>query len=566
MSIQSISLWKLAYCILYTEDSLHVSRILDQAQVMGWNSKGQTPLQTLRAELRRHSKKVQGKQAHFENLGQAIWRLTKWGKENPPKGTEQIISDGTPFSILETQSELYQNIERYIEGIERNVIELADVTAERQLFYSAGQHHFVPLRWALSKGWKWGARRAYPSPKEVSDRVGSLGLVKDDRPLLYTRLTQWLHECSKGSDTSELLHGDAIETRFQIFVKKADVDAGHITPYVESKQIQSMDSLMTLESVQTCIQSFQPSWVVDDTALRRVLLAWNSTSNKFVLLSGLTGIGKSNLVWNIAASVLQSAGLSKEQHRLLVSVQTNFRDPSLLFGYVNTFASPPVFVRGLLTDFLLRAHRNPSQPFFLVLDEINLAKMEQYLAPWISSVEVDGPLIFHTFPEMVSGVPPFIARWPNNIWVAGTMNFERGAHRPPDKVLDRVHSIELWDVEIEAWFDKRTEIPHTVRIALCELYDILRPTRCHFGYRSLESMTQYIQAGLVMGCNEATLLDEAIVSKVLPKLKGDQSIWTAERVDSLEDLFRASKFSLCIEQLQRIRQQIRQFGLVQPWA
>ncbi len=562
MSGYSISLWKLAYCILYTEDSLHVSRILDQAQVMGWTSRGQTPLQTLRAELRRHSKKVQGSHGHFENLGQAIWRLTEWGTQNPPDGTAQIISDVTPFAVLETQDELQHNVDRYIEGIENTVIAPALVAAEQQLFYDAARHHFIPLRWVLSKDWKWGARRAYPSPSEISDCVSSVGLVADDRPLLYTRLTQWLHECSKGADISELLQSDAVEQRFQVFVKEGDLAKTDL----ESQLTQPVESLMTLESILTYIQDLHPSWVVDVTTLRRVLLSWKSASNKFVLLSGLTGVGKSNLVWDIAAGVLERAGLNKQNNRLLVSIQTNFRDPSMLFGYVNAFASPPVFVRGVLTDFVLRAHLNPNQPFFLVLDEVNLAKMEQYLAPWISSVEVDGPLTFHSFPETVSGVPPFISNWPSNIWVAGTMNFERGAHQPPDKVLDRAHSIELWNVDISAWFDKKTDISKFVQDALCELYELLRPSRSHFGYRTLEAMTQYIQAGLVIGCDESTLLDEAIVSKVFPKLKGDEVVWTGERLELLETLFRANNLPLCLEQAQRIRQQIRRFGVVQSWT
>ena len=90
-----------------------------------------------------------------------------------------------------------------------------------------------------------------------------------------------------------------------------------------------------------------------------------------------------------------------------------------LFGYVNTFATP-VFVRGLLTNFLMEAHRNPHLPYFLLLDETNLSKMEHYLAPLISTFGVGSPLVFHQQPEPISGIPNHLPEWPRNIWVAGT--------------------------------------------------------------------------------------------------------------------------------------------------
>ena len=52
MSFETLPLWKVAYCVLYSTDSLHISRLLEQVLRLGWASKGQTPLQTLRAELR----------------------------------------------------------------------------------------------------------------------------------------------------------------------------------------------------------------------------------------------------------------------------------------------------------------------------------------------------------------------------------------------------------------------------------------------------------------------------------------------------------------------------------
>ena len=145
------------------------------------------------------------------------------------------------------------------------------------------------------------------------------------------------------------------------------------------------------------------------------------------------------------------------------------------------------------------------------------------------------------------------------------MNFEAGAHLPADKILDRAHSIELWDVDVAGWLGQRQNLPEILLSALPRLYAVLRPLFCHFGYRTLKSMVEYVQTGLVLNVDVQQLLDEVVLSKVFPKIKGDRTVLTAKVFDQLEGWCQTYDMSLCLEKALRLRAQVQNVGMVRYW-
>ena len=132
--------------------------------------------------------------------------------------------------------------------------------------------------------------------------------------------------------------------------------------------------------------------------------------------------------------------------------------------------------------------------------------------------------------------------------------------------MDRAHSIELWDVNVEEWFALHPTCSEVVKDCLVEFSALLRPTLCHFGYRSLESMQQYIQSGKVLGrVSEHRLLDEAILSKVLPKMKGGRQRWTNDLCTSLINCCIQYQLELCRLKIEALRAQISSVGVVRFW-
>lgn len=101
----------------------------------------------------------------------------------------------------------------------------------------------------------------------------------------------------------------------------------------------------------------------------------------FVILTGISGSGKSKIAELFAEYVTDDI---KEQLEF-VSVKPNWKDSKDLFGYHNvldnTYSVSPFL------KLIIKAKLNPEKPFFLILDEMNLAKVEHYLADYLSCLE-----------------------------------------------------------------------------------------------------------------------------------------------------------------------------------
>lgn len=105
-----------------------------------------------------------------------------------------------------------------------------------------------------------------------------------------------------------------------------------------------------------------------------------------VILPGISGTGKTRLTRLYADAVhdIRSAAVDNP-HYLLVAVQPDWHNAKDLLGYFNALTStfhPTAFLR-----FLHRAAADPQQPYYVCLDELNLARPEYYLAPILSALE-----------------------------------------------------------------------------------------------------------------------------------------------------------------------------------
>lgn len=100
-------------------------------------------------------------------------------------------------------------------------------------------------------------------------------------------------------------------------------------------------------------------------------------SNDLIVLAGDSGSGKTNLVQSFAKAV---GGVSK-----IIPVKPNWTSSEDLLGYYN-----PLEKKYLATPFLealIEAQQNPEVPYFICLDEMNLARVEYYFADFLSKLE-----------------------------------------------------------------------------------------------------------------------------------------------------------------------------------
>jgi 5-methylcytosine-specific restriction protein B len=266
--------------------------------------------------------------------------------------------------------------------------------------------------------------------------------------------------------------------------------------------------------------------VFDSQQLAAFDAAWRFNAKKrFVILTGLSGTGKTALARGYAHAVCSLMGILPERHARIVPVLPDWHDPTGLLGYYNALHADPTFRVESALRLLLDADKDPGHPYFLILDEMNLARVERYFAPMLSAMETGDSLVIHANEGPVNEVPPQI-KWPRNLYVAGTVTMDETTHSISDKVLDRAFTLEFWQVNLAEFFARRAEagcpVDPMVQTCLLDLYEILAPVRRHFGYRTAGEVIDYV-ATLAPACSVSQALDIAVFAKILPKLRGEES-------------------------------------------
>ncbi|NJO04922.1 MAG: AAA domain-containing protein [Chloroflexaceae bacterium] len=254
-----------------------------------------------------------------------------------------------------------------------------------------------------------------------------------------------------------------------------------------------------------------------------------------VILPGISGTGKTRLT-RLYADAVHGVSAEHNPYYLIVAVQPDWHNARDLLGYYNSLTGryhPTPFLR-----FLLQAQSDPQQPYFVCLDEMNLARPEYYLAPILSALETPERSIDLGTPaseaQMVSGEgirSPL--RLPLNLYMTGTVNIDESTYPLSDKLLDRATVIELTQVDLAGF---RASYPHpiddTLWNVLTDVHALLTRAGQPFGYRALREMIQYVeQSAGVFPPQQA--LDLALKQRVLPRLRGED---TPRLREALSDL------------------------------
>lgn len=208
-------------------------------------------------------------------------------------------------------------------------------------------------------------------------------------------------------------------------------------------------------------------------------------SKPFLLLAGISGTGKSRIVRELARACWEEESEEYESQKPrnfeMVQVKPNWHDSSELIGYVSRVSGAPVFVAGDLLKFVAKAWEEPNVPFFLCLDEMNLAPVEQYFAEYLSVVEsrkadaegkvTTDPILkkskedwYRILTSELTDDDEVRNRFlndgiciPQNLIVIGTVNMDETTFSFSRKVLDRAMTIEMNEVDLEGGLDSRHE-------------------------------------------------------------------------------------------------------------
>lgn len=208
-------------------------------------------------------------------------------------------------------------------------------------------------------------------------------------------------------------------------------------------------------------------------------------SKPFLLLAGISGTGKSRIVRELARACWDDGDdeykAQKPSNFEMVQVKPNWHDSSELVGYVSRVSGEPIYVAGEFLKFIAKAWENLEIPYFLCLDEMNLAPVEQYFAEYLSVVESrkvseDGVVItdpilkkseedwFRVLTGVLTSDDVVRNRFltegiciPQNLIVIGTVNMDETTFSFSRKVLDRAMTIEMNEVNLHGGLENRYE-------------------------------------------------------------------------------------------------------------
>lgn len=268
----------------------------------------------------------------------------------------------------------------------------------------------------------------------------------------------------------------------------------------------------------------------------------------FVILSGISGTGKTKIVQLFA----ESLGATTESGQFtLIPVRPDWSDGSDLIGYEDLQGN---FKAGPLTEVLMEANKpeNRDKPYFVLLDEMNLARVEYYFSDLLSIIETK------KLENNVLKSDPVINRDEtgtlmllDNVYIIGTVNMDETTHPFSKKVLDRANTIEYNEVNLDYFeflqedqtvdpipisnkqlasqyihlkdaYTGNEEIIHQVTNWLVEINSYLEKIQSHFAYRVRDEICFYMIYN-----EEARLMDREkafdlqILQKILPRIIGN---------------------------------------------
>ena len=281
-------------------------------------------------------------------------------------------------------------------------------------------------------------------------------LLTEKRELPYTIVEKYVKNVERGDATS-------IQSLYNEFVNS---DFFHIHYSTNTDTMKHIDTLSSYRPYITAIKS-----------------------KPFLLLAGISGTGKSRIVRELARACWdvdsEEYKAQKPKNFEMVQAKPNWHDSSELIGYVSRIDGVR-YVVGPFLRFMVKAIQDPDTPYFLCLDEMNLAPVEQYFAEYLSVVESrkrqdDGTittdpivdysnteeyknLIDQLFPDDDDLREEYLTEEggkrlsiPNNLIVVGTVNMDETTFSFSRKVLDRAMTIEMNEVDLTGGLESRHE-------------------------------------------------------------------------------------------------------------
>ena len=370
----------------------------------------------------------------------------------------------------------------------------------------------------------------------------------------------------EGMASEEAQVVEEVQSRFP---KLAHVDAEYAGKDMNIPEVEGMTLSSLCEAFRNFAAGQMGLYYTIDT-IRQVFAGLGAS--KIIILEGISGTGKTSLPYALGKFLKYDANIC--------SVQPNWKDRTELVGYYNEFTkkfNESEFLRALYTS-VYRRDMN-----IIVLDELNLARIEYYFAEFLSIMEMPNPNEWQI--EMIGTRDPHDPKLfkngklkiPQNVVFFGTANNDDSTFTISDKVYDR--SICLFfdnkGIAFDAPFQGPMEIPfeqiHRLYDEAYEKYPVSEKTlanfalldefvikkfRLAFGNRILKQLKQFVPCYVACGGTELDGLDFIFTNKILKKFEslniGFLKNELRELIQQLDKLFGAVSFPMAKNFIDRL--------------
>lgn len=310
----------------------------------------------------------------------------------------------------------------------------------------------------------------------------------------------------------------------------------------------------------------------------------------FVILAGLSGTGKSKL----AQLYAQALGSTVENGRYLrLAVRPGWNDDRYLLGYLNTLTGE--YETEPAVDFLLQAAADPTNLYFMCLDEMNLAHVEHYFSQFLSALEEDKPenriipligksawkrlVAQHGHDKLAVSQQVSI---PANLLFIGTINVDETTQMLSDKVIDRANTIEFFEVDLDkipepkalpelvdlssvGWSSYQSrQLDKTYHDQIIEIGKILNKADLGLGYRVLKDIELYLSNSKgLLGAKVA--FDLQMKQRILPRVRGSDTETTRKLLEELINFTKQQQLPRSQKRLEEMQRRLKRDGYTGFW-
>ncbi len=294
---------------------------------------------------------------------------------------------------------------------------------------------------------------------------------------------------------------------------------------------------------------------------------------RIIILQGISGTGKTSLPYAFGKFV--------QKDTTVVSVQPAWRERTELYGYFNEFTK-----RYTETDFLSAIYEGNfyRDPHVVILDEMNIARVEYYFAEMLSILEM--PLESEWKIDVVNAMwdndPCQIkagkVQISNNVWFVGTINNDDSTFAVADKVYDRAIPIDLdakadpFECEMTGPVHVSTDHINALFAQAKEMYPVSQEVldkletmntylinnfKLAFGNRIMKQLKDYVPCYIACGGTEMEAVDFMVAKKVLRKFEslslGFMLDELARLNNFLDKTFGKNTMKICKEYIDHLR-------------